>query len=421
MSAEELQREIENIADAARSAATLLASMTAERRTDILHAAADALVASRNAILSANEKDVAAAVTSGRSAAIVDRLTLNDARLEQIIESLHHVADLPDSLGEVLEEKQRPNGLRIVKKRVPIGVIGMIFESRPNVAADSAALCIKTGNAVILRGGSEAAFSNQALVQAICAGGGTRGLPQGSVQLIENPDRNAVRVLARLEGKVDLLIPRGGENLIRAVTEVARVPVIKHYKGVCHIYVDHSADMTQACAIIENAKCQRPGVCNAVETVLVHEQIAAAFLPRLHECLSARGVELRADEQARQYLSSALEASEQDWFEEYLDLILAIRVVPDTAAAIDHINRYGSHHSDSILTADKDSAARFLNEVDSAVVYENASTRFTDGGEFGLGAEIGISTDKLHARGPMGPAELTTYKYLVYGNGQIRR
>jgi glutamate-5-semialdehyde dehydrogenase len=307
-----------------------------------------------------------------------------------------------------------------VKRRVPIGVIAIIYESRPNVTADTAGLCIKTSNAIILRGGKEARQSNEAIAKALSEGGRKKGLPEHAIQLVMTTDHEAVQELVQMEGRVDLVIPRGGEGLIRAVTEMARVPVIKHYKGVCHTYVDESADLDMALAIAENAKCQRPGVCNAMETLLVHEAVAAEFLPRMAVQLEARGVELRGDDAARKLVSTMIAAKEEDWYAEYLDLILAVRVVPSVQAAVEHINHYGSQHSDAII-AESDAAVKvFTKEVDSATVYVNASTRFTDGGEFGMGAEIGISTDKLHARGPMGLEELTTYKYVILGKGQIR-
>jgi glutamate-5-semialdehyde dehydrogenase len=330
------------------------------------------------------------------------------------------VAALKDPVGAKISKWVRPNGLEIIKVRVPIGVIAIIYESRPNVTADAAVLCIKTSNAVILRGGSEAIHSNLAIAQALQAGGQKKGLPEHSIQLVETTDRDAVRELVQMEGRVDLAIPRGGEGLIRSVAEQARVPVIKHYKGVCYIYVDEAANPEMALSIVENAKCQRPGVCNAAEHVVVHEKIAPAFLPRLAEKLQGRKVELRGDDPARAIVSSMKAATEEDWSTEYLDLILGVKVAPTAEAAIAHINRHGSHHSDAIVTENEALGRKFTQEVDSATVYVNASTRFTDGGEFGMGAEIGISTDKLHARGPMGLEELTTYKFVILGKGQIR-
>jgi glutamate-5-semialdehyde dehydrogenase len=356
----------------------------------------------------------------GLSGPLMDRLLLTDARIDGMIKGVMEVSELRDPVGEILDTRDRPNGLRIQKVRVPIGVIAVIYESRPNVTADAASLCIKSSNAVILRGGSESNHSNLSIAAALQTGGRKRGLPDHAVQLVETTDREAVKELVQLEGIVDLAIPRGGEGLIRAVAEAARIPVIKHYKGVCHIFVDESADIDMAAAICENAKCQRPGVCNAAETLLVHEHTASRFLPVVSSLLQSRGVELRGDETARKIVPSMKIATEDDWYTEYLDLILAVRVVPNLKAAIDHINTYGSHHSDSIVTASDENGKAFVQEVDSAAVFINASTRFTDGAEFGLGAEMGISTDKLHARGPMGIEELTTYKYIILGTGQIR-
>ncbi len=397
-----------------------LVLLKARRKNTILLAMADELEARRDQIRAANARDMEAAEQAGLSPAMLDRLLLSDGRLDGMVKGLRAVAALKDPIGATISRWIRPNGLEIVKRRVPIGVIGIIYESRPNVTADSAGLCFKTSNAVILRGGKEAVHSNAAIVEAMVAGGVRKGLPEHAIQLVRTTDREAVRELVQLEGLVDLVIPRGGEALIRAVTEQARVPVCKHYKGVCHVYVDEAADADMAAAIVENAKCQRPGVCNAIETVLVHRAVAGTFLPRLADQLGARGVELRGDPAARAVVPAMLAATEADWEAEYLDLILAVRVVDSLPEAVAHINRYGSHHSDAIVTENEEAQAEFLRDVDSAAVYVNASTRFTDGGEFGMGAEIGISTDKLHARGPMGLEELTTYKYLVKGRGQIR-
>ncbi len=352
---------------------------------------------------------------------MLDRLQIDDKRIQAMARGLREVAALPDPVGEILLERTRPNGLRIQKVRVPIGVIGIIYESRPNVTADSAGLCLKTGNAVILRGGKEALHSNQAIADVMSRAGAKEGLPAHSIQLVGTTDRDAIRVLVQMEGVIDLVIPRGGESLIRAVTEQARVPVIKHYKGVCHVFVDREADLDMAEKIVVNAKCQRPGVCNAMETLLVDEAVADRFVPRIVKTLQAKKVELRGDETTRRLGGSAVKpATEDDWYAEYLDLILAVRVVQDVEEAIAHINRYGSSHSDSIVTRDEKAAEKFVHEVDSAAVFVNASTRFNDGGEFGMGAEIGISTDKLHARGPMGLEELTSYKWVVRGSGQVR-
>jgi len=381
---------------------------------------ADELEARRTEITEANAKDIEAGREAGLAPAMLDRLLLTPTRLNGMISGLRQVAALKDPVGSKISRWLRPNGLEIVKERVPIGVIGIIYESRPNVTADTAALCLKTANAVILRGGKEAVNSNAIIADTLIAGGMKKGMPEHAVQLIRTTDREAVRELVQLVDYVDLVIPRGGEALIRAVTEQAHVPVIKHYKGVCHTYVDESADLEMALAIAVNAKCQRPGVCNAMETLLVHKGIAGEFLPKLAEAVSEKGVEFRGDEAARAVVPEMAEATEDDWYEEYLDLRLAVRVVDSVQSAIAHINTYGSKHSDAIVAEAESAQKAFSQEVDSSTVYVNASTRFTDGGEFGMGAEIGISTDKLHARGPMGLEELTTYKYVVHGKGQIR-
>ena len=406
--------------DRAVAASRALARLSARKKNSILESMADELDARRDAIKSANTRDMEAGRAAGLTTALLDRLELTDARFESMIKAIRAVAGLKDPVGAKISRWIRPNGLVIQKVRVPIGVIAILYEARPNVTADSASLCIKTSNAVILRGGKEALHSNEAIALALQAGGTRKGLPEHAIQLVTTTDRDAVRELVQLEGKVDLAIPRGGEGLIRTVTEQARVPVIKHYKGVCHVYVDESANPDMALAIIENAKCQRPGVCNAIEKVLVSEKIAGAFLPRMAEALKARKVELRGDAAACRIVSGMKTAMEEDWHAEYLDLILTVGVVADVRAAVDHINRYGSRHSDAIVAESEAAQKLFTQEVDSAAVYVNASTRFTDGGEFGMGAEIGISTDKLHARGPMGLEELTTYKFVVLGNGQIR-
>lgn len=374
----------------------------------------------RQDIIAANRLDLEAGKASGLSAAMLDRLTLTPARIDQMISGLRAVASLKDPVGDTISQWIRPNGLEIIKQRVPIGVIGIIYESRPNVTVDTAALCLKTSNAVILRGGKESKRSNAILADILIESGLRKGMPEHAVQLIRTTDRNAVRELVQLVGYVDLVIPRGGEALIRAVTEHARVPVIKHYKGVCHTYVDESANVEMAVAISVNAKSQRPGVCNAMETLLIHEAIAPEFLPAFAKCATESGIVMRGDTAARSIVPAMQVATEQDWSEEYLDLRLAVRVVASVREAVDHINRYGSHHSDAIVTESETARKTFTQEVDSAAVYVNASTRFTDGGEFGMGAEIGISTDKLHARGPMGLEELTTYKYVVQGKGQVR-
>jgi glutamate-5-semialdehyde dehydrogenase len=406
--------------DRAVVAARALAKLSSRKKNSILQAMADELEARRGAIKAENARDMEAGTKAGLSKPLLDRLLLSDARIDDMIRGIRNVIDLGDPVGKKISKWIRPNGIEIVKVRVPLGVIAIIYESRPNVTADAATLCFKTSNAVILRGGSEAIHSNAAIVEGLQAGGKKKGLPEHAIQLVPTTDREAIRELVQLEGRVDLAIPRGGEGLIRAVAENARVPVIKHYKGVCHVYVDETANQDMALAIIENAKCQRPGVCNAIEKVLVNERIASVFLPKMAELLQTRSVELRGDEASRRIVPTMTAAAEADWTAEYLDLILTVKVVPDAQAAIDHINTFGSHHSDAIISETEGTQVKFTKEVDSATVYVNASTRFTDGGEFGMGAEIGISTEKLHARGPMGLEELTTYKYVIHGSGQVR-
>jgi len=415
-----LQSDMVLMGDRAVAASRALAKLMPRKKNAILEAMSAELDARRDALKAANAKDMEEGKKAGLTAALLDRLLLNDARIDGMIKGIRSVVGLKDPVGSRISRWIRPNGLVIQKIRVPIGVIAIIYESRPNVTADAACLCIKTSNAVILRGGKESIHSNLAIADALQAGGQKKGLPEHSVQLVATTDRDAVRELVRLEGRVDLAIPRGGESLIRAVAEEALVPVIKHYQGVCHVYVDDTANFDMALNIIENAKCQRPAVCNAIEKVLVNAKVAQAFLPKMAERLQARNVELRGDAASRAIVPAMKEATEEDWYAEYLDLILAVKVVPDVHAAIEHINKYGSHHSDAIISEDEKNQEAFTQGVDSATVYVNASTRFTDGGEFGMGAEIGISTDKLHARGPMGLEELTTYKYVILGNGQIR-
>ena len=406
--------------DRAVAAERQLATLGTRRKNLILEAMAESLDAGRDRIKEANARDMAAGRAAGLSDAMLDRLLLTDKRMDSMINGVRALVGLKDPVGQKISRWIRPNGLVIQKIRVPIGVIGIIFESRPNVAVDAAALCFKTSNAVILRGGKEALESNKALVDALQAGGARKGMPPYSIQLITTTDHEAVRELVQLEGRVDLVIPRGGEKLIRAVTEQAHVPVIKHYQGVCHAYVDETADQAKALDIIENAKCSRPGVYNALEKVLVNEAIAAEFLPKLAARLTEKRVELRGDPAACAIVPAMKSATPEDWDAEYLDLILTVGVLPSLEAAIAHINRHGSHHSDTLISENEKAQELFLQQVDSACVYTNASTRFTDGGEFGMGAEIGISTDKLHARGPMGLEELTTYKFIIHGNGQIR-
>ncbi len=415
-----IQEQILKIGANALAASRELAKLSTRKKNAILEAMAEELDTQRTFIHSENEKDLIAGKEAGLTSAMLDRLELTDERIDGMIKGLQDVAVLNDPVGKEISTWNRPNGLEIHKTRVPIGVIGIIFESRPNVTCDAAALCFKTSNAVILRGGKEALHSNLAIAEAMQKGGATKGMPLAAIQLIPTIDREAVKVMCQMTDYLDLIIPRGGEGLIKAVTEMAHVPVIKHYKGICHTYIDATADLTMAWNIAENAKCHRPGVCNAMETLLVHKDIAEAFLPRMGEIFAERGVELRGDETVCHHIPAAQAATEQDWYEEYLEMILAIRVVDHVDAAVEHINRYGSGHSDAIVTQDKVAEKIFLAEVDSSSVYVNASTRFTDGAEFGMGAEIGISTDKLHARGPMGLEELTTYKYVIEGKGQIR-
>ncbi len=406
----------------ARAASRRLATIARDRKDAALFALADALIDGEGAILDANARDLVAAKLKGLSAAMIDRLSLDTARLAAMAQQVRDVAALPDPGGEILKEWTRPNGIEISKIRVPIGTVGIIYESRPNVTSDAAGLCLKTGNATILRGGSEATFSNQAIVDALRAGLRNAGLPEDAIQMVEGTDREAVRLLAEMDQYLDLIVPRGGKDLIESVVRYARMPVIKHFTGLCIIYLDEAADADMAERIVVNAKCQRPGVCNAVETLLVHRAAAAKLLPRVATALRERGVELRVDDETWRLLGAenCVPASAADWDTEFLELILAVKIVRGLDEALAHIDRHGSHHSDAIVTEDEATAERFLREVDSATVYWNASTRFTDGAEFGFGAEIGISTDKLHARGPMGLEELTTYKYLIRGEGQIR-
>jgi glutamate-5-semialdehyde dehydrogenase len=371
-------------------------------------------------ILAANAKDIAAGESKGLSSAMLDRLRLDEIRLEAIAAALEHVATLPDPVGQILDDWQRPNGIRIEQVRVPIGTIGIIFESRPNVTADAAALCFKTGNATILRGGSEAIHSNRAIASALQTSGEKAGLPVHSIQLVPFTDRESVAAMAGMDQWLDLIIPRGGKGLIETVVSLARMPVIKHYDGICHLYVHEKADLEMAVKLAVDSKTQKPGVCNALETLLVHRPVAEAFLPMAATALRAKGVELRGCAETLAILTDAIPATEEDWGAEYLDLILAIKIVGSTTEAVDHINTHGSHHTDCIVTADHAMAEHFLRAVDSACVFHNVSTRFADGGEFGFGAEIGISTDKLHARGPMGLRELTSYQYRVRGNGQTK-
>ena len=417
-SAGEIRESLEQMGSMAKAAARKLAVAAPEDKNRWLTAMADAVDADAELIMRANQTDMENAKAAGLSPAMLDRLRLDEKRIKGISDGLRHVVTLPDPVGRRLDSIRRPNGLDIEKVSVPIGVIAIIYEARPNVTVDATGLCLKAGNAVILRGGSEAIHSNLALAKSISDAGVKAGMPEGTIQMIPWTGHDAVSLMLKMNQYIDLVIPRGGERLIRAVVEQATMPVIKHYKGVCHIFVDADCDLDRACDIIENAKCQRPGVCNALETLLIHKDILNRFAPMLAKRLA--NVEFHADNAFRALVPQALPATEDDWYREYLDLKLAVRTVGSLDEAIAHINQYGSGHSDCILTTDDAHAEQFLNEVDSATVYANASTRFTDGGEFGFGAEIGISTDKLHARGPMGLVELTSYKYKVRGSGQIR-
>ena len=410
----------------ARAASRDLARLTTAQKNDCLLAMAEALEKNAPAIKAANDLDLTASAAAGLSSAMLDRLKLDDKRIAGMAHGLREVASLPDPVGRLLDERLRPNGLKLRKIATPIGVVVIIYESRPNVTADAASLCFKTGNATILRGGKEAIHSNQVIAQTMVTAARQRlpAFPEHAIQVVPTTDREAIRELLSLTQYIDLCMPRGGEGLIRAVTECSKVPVIKHYKGVCHVFVDRDADLDMAESIVMNAKVQRPAVCNAMETLLVDQPIAEKFLPLIGAKLAEKNVEVRADADGVRLLKSQISnlksATEQDWSTEYNDYILNVRVVDGVGAAIEHINHYGSAHSDSIVTRDEARAQRFLHEIDSAAVYWNASTRFTDGGEFGMGAEIGISTDKIGARGPMGLDELTTYKWLGLGTGQIR-
>jgi glutamate-5-semialdehyde dehydrogenase len=427
-----LQEQMTRLAKQAKAASRELAKLTTAEKNACLLAMATALEQNATAIKKANALDMEFGAQHGLSAAMLDRLKLDDKRISGMAKGLREVAVLPDPVGKILDERIRPNGLKLQKISTPIGVIVIIYESRPNVTADAASLCFKSGNATILRGGKEALNSNQVIAQTMIEAGkiAHKEFPEHAIQVVPTPDREAIPILLSLTQYVDLCMPRGGESLIRAVADCSKVPVIKHYKGVCHVFVDADADLKMAEEIVFNAKCQRPGVCNAMETLLVDKKIAEAFLPIISLKLGEKKVELRADESSRIIILNAIAnfkgappvkaATEQDWFTEYNDYILNVRVVDGVRAAIDHINFYGSAHSDSIVTKNEAHAKQFLAEVDSAAVYWNASTRFTDGGEFGMGAEIGISTDKIGARGPMGLDELTSYKWLGIGNGQIR-
>jgi len=415
-----IKEQVIEIARETRKAANIVAHSSSELKNKALRDMADELIANTDYLISENAKDLAYAREKGLSSAMLDRLTLDDPTIRSMADGLREVAALPDPVGEVTSMWRRPNGLLVGRMRIPLGVIGIIYESRPNVTADAAALCLKSGNAVILRGGSEAINSNLAIGKLLQGVLKTVGIPANAIQVIPTTDREAVNEMLQLEEYIDIIIPRGGEELIRAVVNQSKIPVIKHYKGVCHIFVDASADLDMATALSINAKAQRPGVCNAMETLLVHKDISQTFLPMVTKGLREAGVTLKGCEETKAILTDIEAATEEDWYEEYLDLTLAIRVVNDLDEAIAHIEHYGSLHTESIITRDYDNSQRFLNEVNSSTVLVNASTRFSDGFELGLGAEIGISTTKLHAFGPMGLEELTTKKFIIYGNGQVR-
>lgn len=412
--------EVVEKAQLAKAASRQLARLNSKQRRTILHAMADALLAAESEVLAANEKDVARVKAAGVANSFIDRLMLNPSRIADMANGLKQVAALPDTLGEVVRAWRLPNGLDMAQVRVPLGVVAVIYEGRPNVTADVIGLCIKTGNAAVLRGSSDAIESNKVIAGVMAQAAEKAGMPPGAIQLIHDTDRSSARQLMRLNGLIDCLIPRGGKGLIQTAVQNATVPVIETGIGVCHVYVDKDADLDKALPIVINAKVQRPSVCNAMETLLVHRDVADKFLPLVGTALGKYDVKLIGCPHTCSVLPQATPATEEDWYTEYLDLILSIRVVDNAAEAIEHIEKYGSHHSDAIVTENYSTARLFTSEVDSAAVYVNASTRFTDGFEFGFGAEIGISTQKLHARGPMGLVELTTTKYIVQGDGQIR-
>lgn len=415
-----LHAQLKKIAVKARASSSACALLTRDRKNTILIAMADALSHARANIFTANQQDVELAIAQGLNPALVDRLLLDEKRLDNMIAGIRTIATLADPIGDVLSESKHANGMTMTKRRVPIGVICVIYESRPNVTADVAALCLKSGNAIILRGGREARYSNQMIANIMIQAGIKAGMPEHAIQLVTQTDREGVKMLVQMQGLIDLVIPRGGAALSQTVTQNAHVPVIKHDKGLCHTYIDKDAELDMAVAIAINAKCQRPGVCNAMETLLVHADIANTFLPLITTAFEKAGVECRGCPKTQAIIKGTVPANDDDWDTEYLDMIIAIKVVETLSEAIQHIRQHGSGHSEAIVSQNKTACETFTAQVDAAAVYCNASTRFTDGSEFGLGAEIGISTDKLHARGPMGLEELTTYKYIIQGNGQIR-
>ncbi len=416
-----MESYMEMLARLAKNASTDAAKLGTEAKNRGLLAVADELLAQQEMILEENRKDVEAAQTKGTKQSLIDRLALSEKRIADMAEGLRQIAALDDPIGEVLYMKTRPNGLRIGKKRVPLGVVGIIYESRPNVTADAFGLCFKTGNASILRGGSDAIHSNQAIVRAVKAGLRKEKLSQDLILLVEDTSREVVNEMMKMHGLIDVLIPRGGAGLIANVVQNSTVPVIETGTGNCHVYVDASADVAMAADIVENAKTQRMGVCNACESLVIHSEAAPEALPRIVTKLKAHNVEIRGDERARAISTEIVPATEEDWGTEYLDAIISVKIVDSIDEAIAHINKYNTGHSESIITRDYNNALKFQDEIDAAAVYVNASTRFTDGFEFGFGAEIGISTQKLHARGPMGLEALTTTKYIIFGNGQIRK
>jgi glutamate-5-semialdehyde dehydrogenase len=416
----DFRTKVREMAKKAKEVSLRLAQLPTRIKNEVLLLMAEDLEQNQDQLIKENRKDLATAEKAHLSSSLIDRLRLTPSVIHGMAEGLREVSRLSDPVGEVVKMWKRPNGLMVGRMRIPIGVIGIIYESRPNVTADASGLCLKSGNSVILRGGSEAFHSNQAIGQILQKVLYKMGLPQEAIQIFPHTEREAIREMLQLEDEIDLIIPRGGEELIRFVTNHSKIPVIKHYKGVCHIFVDETADLEMATLVCHNAKVQRPGVCNAMETLLVHEKVAGRFLPKVAKVLQKEGVELRGCPQTKKVLSHIKEALEKDWFQEYLDLILSIKVVRGIEEAVDHIARYGSFHTESIITSDYQNAQKFLKEVNSSCVLVNASTRFNDGFELGLGAEIGISTSKLHAFGPMGLEELTTTKFIVFGEGQIR-
>lgn len=417
-----LSKEILRMAQRARQASYKMALVSSKDKRAALKLMAAALIKDQAYLIKENAKDLAAAAKEGYSKALVERLTLNPKNIKGMAVSLIETADLKDPVGELLETIRRPNGLLIKKVRVPLGVVGIIYESRPNVTSDCAGLCLKSGNAAILKGGKEAIYSNKAIFKVLKSALAKTKIPADALSLIESTDRAAVHELLKLDSLVDVIVPRGGEELIRFVAANSKIPVVKHFQGICHVYVSRNADLEMAQSIVINAKTQKPGVCNAMETLLVDRAVAKKFLPEMIVDLQARGVEVRGDQATCALVrNGVVKATKEDWTTEYLDLILSVKVVDGLEEAVTHINTYGSHHSDAIITENKKEAQAFLGAVDSACVYVNASTRFTDGYEFGFGSEVGISTDKLHVRGPMALEGLTSYKYKIHGNGQIRQ